>query len=139
MGITVAPLTTAVMSSAPREFSGIASGINNTMARSAGVIAVAIMGGIALINFSKEMDIGSRGLDLPEKARMEILSNSKNFGETPIPETLSIEDQTKVSYLIKISFVNTFKKMGLIAAMMVLAGVLITYMLYKHKIQSKPQ
>ena len=28
---------------------------------------------------------------------------------------------------------------AVIAAMMVLAGVLITYMLYKHKIQSKPQ
>ena len=69
----------------------------------------------------------------------KILANSKNFGETPIPETLSNEDQTKVSYLIKLSFVSTFKKIGLIAAIMVFAGVLITYILYKGKIQSKPE
>jgi EmrB/QacA subfamily drug resistance transporter len=44
MTIAIAPLTTAIFDSSPRELSGIASGINNTAARAGGLIAVAALG-----------------------------------------------------------------------------------------------
>jgi EmrB/QacA subfamily drug resistance transporter len=47
MGITVAPLSTAVMNGAPAGQSGIASAINNSVARVAGLIAVASLGAVA--------------------------------------------------------------------------------------------
>lgn len=49
MGITVAPLTTAVMGSAGREHAGIASGVNNAVSRAAGLLAIAFIGMIVAL------------------------------------------------------------------------------------------
>ena len=50
MAVTVAPLTTVVMTSIEDEhFAGTASGINNAVARAAGMLAIAIFGGAARV------------------------------------------------------------------------------------------
>jgi EmrB/QacA subfamily drug resistance transporter len=43
LGLTVAPLTTAAMASLPEEHAGIASGVNNAVARVAGLLAVSLL------------------------------------------------------------------------------------------------
>jgi len=52
MAITVPPLTSTVMGAAGRAHAGIASGVNNAVARVAGLLAVAALGAVFFANFS---------------------------------------------------------------------------------------
>jgi Major Facilitator Superfamily len=45
--LTVAPLTATVLGSAPDRFAGAASGVNNAVARAAGLLSVAVVPGLA--------------------------------------------------------------------------------------------
>jgi EmrB/QacA subfamily drug resistance transporter len=55
MGFVVSPLSTAVMTALSDADSGLASGINNAVARVAGLIAVALMGSVAAFVFQSAL------------------------------------------------------------------------------------
>jgi hypothetical protein len=50
LALTVAPLTATVLASAPDRFVGAASGVNNAVARAAGLLSVAVVPGLAGIS-----------------------------------------------------------------------------------------
>jgi hypothetical protein len=55
MSLVVSPLSTAVMTALSDKDTGIASGVNNAVARVAGLLAVAIGGGVAAIVFEQSL------------------------------------------------------------------------------------
>jgi EmrB/QacA subfamily drug resistance transporter len=58
LALTVAPLTAAVLAAAGSEHSGVASGINNAVARVAGLIAIAVVGAVVASHFSARVHEG---------------------------------------------------------------------------------
>src|SRR5581483_430548 len=63
MAISVAPLTTVVMNSVEPERAGTASGINNAVARVAGVLAVAVLGAVMASAFGHSLRDSLAGLN----------------------------------------------------------------------------
>lgn len=70
MALVVGPLSTAVMASVPEASTGAGSGINNAVARVAGLIAVAAMGSLAAFIYAGPLSFGEAGGDTAHVAEM---------------------------------------------------------------------
>ena len=135
MGITVAPLTTAVMGSVPQHNAGIASGVNNAVSRSSQVLATAVMGGIALVLFSSALLSNPAVQALPETAQTQLKANAADLGNTAIPDELNETEQADVRGAINQSFVDMFRVITWIAAGMALASAGFAALLVEPKLR----
>ena len=129
MGITVAPLTTAVMSSAPTEHSGLASGVNNAVTRSAQVLALAILGAVAIFTFSSALQTRVNVLPLSSQQRATLVADAGKLGETPPPPGLDQQAAAQVTAAVQESFVNTFRLLSIISACMALLSGALAWLL----------
>jgi hypothetical protein len=81
MGLTVAPLTTSVMGAVDARHAGVASGINNAVARAAGLLAIAGLGVVLVVRFNRALDAALASLSLaPEAARAAARQRDKLGG-----------------------------------------------------------
>jgi EmrB/QacA subfamily drug resistance transporter len=72
MSIVVAPLTTTVMNALTPDLAGTASGVNNAVARTAGLLAIAVFGAILTQVFDATLDTRLADLALPGDTMAEI-------------------------------------------------------------------
>jgi EmrB/QacA subfamily drug resistance transporter len=135
MAITVSPLTTAVMSSVPTHNSGTASGINNAVSRSAGLLSIAIFGIIFLAVFSSSLDSHLAQLQLPPVLVQSIEAQSSKLAGIQIPPT-SAEAHAAIKGSIDAAFLNGFRLISLICAGLALASSLIAVLMIEGKKKS---
>jgi EmrB/QacA subfamily drug resistance transporter len=72
LAMTVAPLTAAVLAGAGKEQSGIASGVNNAIARVAGLLGTASLGAVVAASFASTLETRLRGTALGASARAAV-------------------------------------------------------------------
>jgi EmrB/QacA subfamily drug resistance transporter len=72
LSLTVAPLTATVLADADESNAGIASGINNAIARVAGLLAVAAIGAVVSAQFTSALDNRLDGRTLSPAARSAV-------------------------------------------------------------------
>src|SRR5947199_7795441 len=89
MAISVAPLTTAVMGAVEASHAGIASGINNAVSRTAGLLAIAVMGIVVLAVFNSNLDSHLATLHLTPSVRHLIDVQRIKLAGIQIPAEMS--------------------------------------------------
>ncbi|MEM8855242.1 MAG: MFS transporter [Pseudomonadota bacterium] len=65
MGLAIPPLSAAILNDAGPDFSGVASGVNNAVARVAGLLAVAILGLVASVLYRAQLGVADGGFAAP--------------------------------------------------------------------------
>lgn len=129
MAASVAPLTTAVMGAVEERHAGIASGVNNAVSRTAGLVSIAVLGIVMSGVFAREFKGRLRSLNLPAEARAALEAQTSRLASVKLPDGLEGESKRLVERAAAESFVGGFRVVVLIGAALALASSLCAWLL----------
>ncbi len=122
MTISVAPLTTVVMGAVEQDFAGAASGINNAVARIAGLLAIAVFGIVMVSAFSARLNHELAALHVPQPVRNQLLANRTRLAGIDNPRDLDSQQAAQVKAAVANAFVAAFRLIGWCCAFLALAS-----------------
>jgi MFS family permease len=122
MVIAVAPLTSTVISAVPDHEAGVAAGINNAVASVANLLAVAVLGALALGLYDRELDSRVAGKSLPAEVTRAIGDARGQFVITPALEKVQGTDRQLAESIIRGSLGESIRSVMLACAALALAG-----------------
>lgn len=119
MSIVVAPLTTTVMNALSPSLAGTASGVNNAVARTAGLLAIAIFGAVLAHVFDGTLDARLAALDLPGNLTAQIVGQKAKMAGIQVADAMArraIDD----------AFVAGFRAVMLVSAGLAALSAIVT-------------
>jgi MFS family permease len=120
--VTVAPLTTVVMSSVDLDRVGSASGINNAVARIAGVLAIAMFGIVMVKVFGSELNHRLAHLSLSPPILQELHSDEIKLAGLQVPLDLNPSTSAEIKESVNEAFEFGFRIIMLACAGLSLAS-----------------
>jgi hypothetical protein len=118
MALAVAPLTTTVMESIEERHAGTASGINNAVARIAGMLAVALLGALAVGLFGGDLDRRLTRLGTAGEIRMQMEAQVPRLAEAEVPRGVAGAERQALERALADSFLASYRVVMLVAAAM---------------------
>jgi hypothetical protein len=133
MALSVAPLTTTVMSSVGADRAGVASGVNNAVSRTAGLLGIAILGIVVLHAFSSELDRRLAPLAITAEARRSITEQRVRLAAIELPVSVNDETRVELRQVVDESFVFGFRVVMGTAIGLALAAALSAFLMIEGK------
>ncbi len=122
MAITVAPLTATVLNAVPREDTGTASGINNAVARVAGLVAIAALGVVAAAAFDRALDRRLDGAGVSATTRALLEPERGKLGAMAPPAGAPPAEARAIETAVAASLDSSFRLVALICGALALLG-----------------
>ena len=122
MSISVAPLTTTVMTAVGEEQAGAASGINNAVSRTAGLLAIAVFGVVMLHAFSQQLVNRMNGIQVDEQLKHSIYEQRVKLAALEVPANADAGTREQLKMVVAGSFVFGFRVVMFTAAGLALAS-----------------
>ena len=123
MAITVAPLTTAVMGAVETIHSGVASGVNNSVSRVAGLLAIAVLGVTLARTFDARVYPQLERLELSPATRAQIQQQLPKMAGAELGSIgLGSAQRVAVERAIDEAFVSGFRIVTLVSALLALSA-----------------
>jgi EmrB/QacA subfamily drug resistance transporter len=129
MAISVAPLTTTVMSAVAEHYSGVASGVNNAVSRTAGLLGIAFLGIVILHSYDRELDRKLASLPITDSARNEVDSQRARLAGVKLPDGIDRATASSLKSAIDESFVHGFRRVMTCAVGLALASAMSAFMM----------
>jgi EmrB/QacA subfamily drug resistance transporter len=124
LAMTVAPLTATVLGDADQNHAGIASGVNNAVARVAGLLAIAALGAVLASQFTASLDSRVSGEQLSPAARRALEDARKRPLATDVPASVRGPERRKLENALKDSSVTAFRLgIGIAGGIVILGGL----------------
>jgi EmrB/QacA subfamily drug resistance transporter len=121
LAITVPPLTTTVMSAVTRDQAGVASGINNAVARTASLLAIAVFGVLVTTMFDRSLDDRLDALpNLDAGTRQAVAAERSKLAAAQPPAGADPETSAAIEAAIDDAFIAGFRLAMIAAAAMAL-------------------
>jgi EmrB/QacA subfamily drug resistance transporter len=127
MTVSVAPLTTTVMGAVSQDRAGIASGINNAISRTAGLLSIAVLGVLLFHSFSNSLDRRLQAIDVPPQIKMDLRNQRAALTAMILPDGLDAEKRSALNNAIAESFVAGFRLVMLISAALAFASAFVAW------------
>ena len=122
LATAVAPLTTAVLSSVDDEFEGVASGVNNAVARLGNLLAVGVLGIIVVQRFSTQLDLALAHVGVSSQVRQAISAQALQLAAIAPPAGLDATTRVAVDHAITTATVSAFRVTMIVSAVLALVA-----------------
>jgi EmrB/QacA subfamily drug resistance transporter len=120
MAVSVAPLTTTVMNSVSQNRAGVASGINNAVSRTAGLLAVAVLGIVILHTFNSELDRRLESMGVTAEVKQALNQQRTRLAAAEVPATVEPALGMMLKQAIHESFVSGFRRVVMVCGALAL-------------------
>jgi hypothetical protein len=121
------------MRGAEDRYAGVTSGVNNATARVAGLLAVALLGSIAVGVFRGALDQRLDRLQAAPEVRSALQAEVPKLAEARVPKSIARAEHQVLERALQESFVRSFRVVSLVAAALAALSAVVAWLTIHRK------
>jgi EmrB/QacA subfamily drug resistance transporter len=138
MGLVFGPLSIAILNAVEGEHSGLGSGVNRSVQRTAKLLGLAMLAFLVLAAFDNSFDASVNALDLAPGQKAALRTEEVNLGAANIFEGAEGEDKAVIDQAVDQAFISAFRFAMFISAGMAVASAIAAALLIQGKKGDEP-